>query len=169
VVASRDVLLGAELVLLGDDALVERRESRQVVDDAGVGVVGDVIDVGLVERPRVELALGSVLGVVDRAVVEPERLGLAVRLARGEPRLLRRLLRLRGRIRDERVEVFSCCARVSDSPYVARTTATCCSIVGAASSRLSSSPPPQATSPSVMKMRSVFIFIELHPALAVAQ
>ena len=43
-----------------------------------VGVALDVVDVGLVERPGVDLALGPVVGVVDRAIVEAEGLGGAV-------------------------------------------------------------------------------------------
>ena len=50
-----------------------------------VGVALDVVDVGLVERPGVDLALRPVVGVVDRAIVEAEDLGGSVQLAAGEP------------------------------------------------------------------------------------
>ena len=59
-----------------------------VVDDAGGGVALDVVDVGLVERPGVDLALRPVVGVVDRAIVEAEGLGGPVQDTGVEPGLL---------------------------------------------------------------------------------
>ena len=103
VVTRRDVLLAVELVDrregLGGDLL------RGVVDDAGLGIVRDVVDVVFVERPRVEEALGTVVGIVDRAVVEPVHLGLEVRLARREPGLARRIQVGLARIGNERGEL----------------------------------------------------------------
>ena len=69
-----------------------------------VGVALDVVDVGLVERPGVDLALGPVVGVVDRAVVEAEGLGGAVQHAAVEPRLLGGVERGVGGVGDEGVE-----------------------------------------------------------------
>ena len=84
----RDVRLATLFVGLDDDVGGDLGVAGGVVDDAGRGVALDVVDVGLVHRPGVDLALGSVVGVVDRAVVEPERLGRAVVVAGGEPRVL---------------------------------------------------------------------------------
>ena len=84
----RDVRLATLFVGLDDDVDGDVGVAGGVVDDAGRRVAIDVVDVRLVHRPGVDLALGSVGGVVDRAVVEPERLGRAVVVASGEPRLL---------------------------------------------------------------------------------
>ena len=86
--AGRDVGLAALLVGLDEDVGGDLGVAGGVVDDAGRRVAVDVVDVGLVHRPRVDLTLGAVVGVVDRAVVEAERLGRAVVVAGGEPRVL---------------------------------------------------------------------------------
>ena len=64
----------------------------------------DVVDVGLVERPGVDLTLRAGLLVVDRPAVEAERLGEAVVVAGGQPCLLGGLQRLLGRVGDEGLE-----------------------------------------------------------------
>ena len=69
-----------------------------------VGVALDVVDVGLVERPGVDLTLRPVVGVVDRAVVEAEDLGGSVDLAAGEPGVLGRLEGRVGGVGDEGVD-----------------------------------------------------------------
>ena len=96
-----DVRLAALLVGLDDDVGGDLGVAGGVVDDAGRRVALDVVDVRLVHRPGVDLALGAVGGVVDRAVVEPERLGRAVVVAGGEPRVLGGAERRVGRVGDE--------------------------------------------------------------------
>ena len=93
-------LLVAATIAVGGDL----GEAGGVVDDAGVRVALDVVDVGLVHRPGVDLALGPVVGVVDRAVVEAEGLGRAVVVAGGQPLLLGGLEGGVGRVGDEGVD-----------------------------------------------------------------
>ena len=102
--ARRDVGLAALLVERRDQLGVDRRVLVRVVDDAGGLVTLDVVDVRLVQRPRVDQALGARLVVVDRPAVEPERLGRPVVVTGGEPRLLRRRHRLVGGIGREGVD-----------------------------------------------------------------
>ena len=84
--AGGDVLLAAALVQARQIGL--RDQHLAVVDDAAVGLALDVVDVGLVDRPGVDAALGTLV-VVDRATVEAKRLRLAVPLTCVEPRLAR--------------------------------------------------------------------------------
>lgn len=90
----------------------------RIVDDAGIRHALDVVDVHLVHRPRIDLALRSVDGVVDRAVVEAERLGDAVWIACGEPGVLRSGLGLRAGTLDERIDGGLHVARTIDGLLV---------------------------------------------------
>ena len=102
--AGGDVGLAALLVGRHEHVGGDLGHAGGVVDDAGVGVALDVVDVGLVDRPGVDLALGAVVGVVDRAVVEAEDLGGPVEVAAVEPRLLGGLEGVLGGVGDEGVE-----------------------------------------------------------------
>lgn len=84
--AGADVLFAAALVEPGQVGLGDLELG--VVDQAGLGFALHVVHIGLVQRPGVDLAFGALV-VVDRAAVEAERLGLAIELARGQPRLAR--------------------------------------------------------------------------------
>ena len=75
VVAEADVFLAALFVERQKVRLRNRRLG--IVDDAGARVALHVVDVTLIHRPGVELALRPV-GVVDGAAVESERFGFAV-------------------------------------------------------------------------------------------
>ena len=66
-VAGRDVLFAALRVERGELVLADG--DARVVDDAGLGVVGDVVDVVLVERPGVEQTFGALLVAVVRRFV----------------------------------------------------------------------------------------------------
>ncbi len=92
-VADADVLLRAGLVQ-GEQQLGRNfGVFGHVVDDARLRCALDVIDVGLIQRPGVDQALRPVL-VINRPAVETKNLGLPIRLARGQPGVLGRLLRL---------------------------------------------------------------------------
>ena len=67
-------------------------------------VAFDVVDVGLVERPGVDQALGAVFLVVDRPAVEPECFGEPVVVTGRQPGLLGGFQRLVGRIGQEGVD-----------------------------------------------------------------
>src|ERR1044072_6790888 len=84
--ARRDVRLAAALVGFDDDVRRDLRVALRVVDDAGLRVADDVVDVGLVHRPRVDLALGAGLRIVDAAAGEATRLGDEGVVARGDRR-----------------------------------------------------------------------------------
>ena len=100
----RDVGLAALFVERRDQLGIDRRVGVGIVDDAGRLVTLDVVDVRLVERPRVDQALRPGLLVVDRTAVEAERLGQPVVVTRRQPRLLGGFERLVGRIGGERVD-----------------------------------------------------------------
>src|SRR3546814_4724376 len=88
--AGGDVRLAALLVGGHEHIGGDLRHPGGVVDDAGGLVALDVVDVGLVEGPGVDLALGAAVRRVDRPVVEAERLGRTVEIATVEPGLLGR-------------------------------------------------------------------------------
>ena len=114
--AGGDVGLAALLVGGHEHLGGDLGHARGVVDDAGLGVALDVVDVGLVERPGVDLALGPVIGVVDRAIVEAEGLGGAVqpRGRRARPAWRPRGSRRSGRRRTRRCAACSASAAVDD-------------------------------------------------------
>ena len=74
VVASGDVCLAT--------LLIEGFKGRSVdglagvIDDPGVGIIYDIVDVLFIKRPRVEQAFRSVSGVVDGTIVEAKDLCL---------------------------------------------------------------------------------------------
>ena len=84
-----------------------------VVDDAGVLVAFDVVDVGLVHGPGVDEPFGPVGLVVDRTAVEAEGLGEPVVGASIEPRSSRRSERVVGRLGQEGADgVAHCLSRL---------------------------------------------------------
>ena len=98
----RDVRLAPLLVGLDEHVRGDLRVSGGVADDAGRGVAIHVVDIRFVHRPGVDLTLRAVVGVVDRPIVEAERLGRDVVVAGREPRLLGRADGRFARIGEER-------------------------------------------------------------------
>ena len=99
--AGGDVGFAALFVEVGEQLLGDLRVLVDHVDDAGAGVAGDVVDVGLVHGPGVELAFGAVLLVVDGSAVEAVGLGDAVVVAGGEPGALGGFEGVGGRVVEE--------------------------------------------------------------------
>src|SRR5579862_4157828 len=88
--AGRDILLSATRVQGGE--LVLRDGNSGVVDDSRSRVASHAIDIGLVNRPRIDAWLGT-LGIVDGTAVKAKRFGLSVPFAGSSPRRLGRFER----------------------------------------------------------------------------
>ena len=75
--ANRDVGLATALVEQRQERTAEVREGLGVIDDAPARRPHNAVDVGLVQRPRIEEGLNAVDSVVDRPFVEAQHLGPA--------------------------------------------------------------------------------------------
>ena len=96
--AGGDVFFATALVLLGQVGLADLELG--IVDKAGVGLAFDIVHIGLVHGPGIDLAFGAVL-VINRAAVEAEGFRLTVELTGIEPAFARGFQALFGGRRQE--------------------------------------------------------------------